>query len=180
LAGIESWFARIEGSFGADESRNYRTHVAVYGLETIARENPARAREWLVKMAARGAMNAGSMNRLATEYGLAKGPEDELAMIAAAIPADTKDAGRYSELVADRFAEYLKRDFAAAGAWLATQPRDARNDGAIQKFALAAAGTDREAALQWAQQISDERLREATLARPEFTGTSSVVRPRKP
>lgn len=93
-------------------------------------------------------------------------------------PADPKDAGSYSQLVVEKFGDYLARDFNAAGAWLASQPRDSRNDGAIQKFALVAARSDRETALLWVEQISDQRLRETTLASPEFTGSSSIALPR--
>ena len=173
--GIESWLASVEEIHGEGEARDYKTELVKFGLSRLLRgeENLDRAREWLAANVRKGLVDAEAIawgsNRLAA------GPEDRLAWLMMPDPADLVQQNDYSQLVSKAFGDYLRSDFDAAGAWLASQPADRRNDGAVQQFALEAARYDREAALLWANEIGNERLRAATLAK--LTGQAPIVRP---
>jgi hypothetical protein len=178
VAGLEAWFASIQNTLAPGDAPSYREDAAENGLRAMAEADPERTRKWLLEFASQGLIDARNMKEIVAKGKIATGPEDELSLFTIASPSDAEQESAYSGLLTDKFGAFLERDFDAAGAWLAKQPRDSRNDGAIRKFALEAARSDRETALLWVEQISDPRLREATLASPEFTGSPTVVRPR--
>jgi hypothetical protein len=179
VKGIESWFARMDEALAPGEAADYRDDVVQSGLANMAKEDPARAREWLLDFADRGFMSVETLKDAADRVTPDDTMVDELSLIAMVRAPTVKEQGGYSQLLTDTFENYLRCDIDGAGTWLAGQPRDARYDGSIQKYALQAARIDQDAARLWAQEIRDERLREATLARPEFTRNPSVIRPRK-
>ena len=167
LAGLEAWASRMDGE--ADGLRSYKLEATSRMLEILREESPARAAAWVAANAGQGYVPATDI--VATAKVFADNPEGQLDWIAALPEAANRSA------LAGPFRAFLREDFDAASAWLASQPLDSAYDRAIAHFAGVAAAYDPEAARLWANEITEERLKAFTLKKIEDAEAAEVPRP---
>ncbi len=158
--GLKDW---VNGIDHTDENGNdllsYKQYAVGIALDRLASEDPAVALEFITENAREPFLTSGALERAARN---AAGPIDEELGWLAKLPAEVE--GR-RHAIGERFEDYIRSDFAAAGEWLASQPLGPTYDEAIQDYAWSAARDDRGAALAWAARISDPQIKADTLKR---------------
>lgn len=159
------WTDGIE-SVGRADNRDgrfpYKETGSCEALQIVAREEPDRARQWVVANAGKPYVVANTLYRAAWQV-------------------DSNDALRFkwltelpitgekrTEAIGLLFRDFMLRDFEAAQEWISGQELQPMHDRAIHEFALKAGRFDFEAAGSWAGRISDEELRRSTIFSLEY------------
>jgi hypothetical protein len=160
LDGLANWVAGIDHT---DESGNdllsYKQYASSIALDRMASEDPDVAAGWIAENANEPFVTADGLERAARR---AAGDINEELDWLVALP---DDVAQRRHAIGERFEDFIRDDFAAAGEWLASQPLGPAYDEAIQDYARSAARDDRAAALAWAERISDPEMRASTLQR---------------
>jgi hypothetical protein len=128
-------------------------------LDKLAGSDPDRTLAWIAENAREPYLTSDSLERAARRAG---GPINEELDWLAELPSEI-EGQRHA--IGERFEDFIKEDFEAAGKWLAAQPLGPAFDEAIQDYAMSAARDNLEAARAWADQISDPKVREETIQR---------------
>ncbi len=158
VAGLEEWVAGIDHDSGGNDLLSYKKYAVGITLDKIAAADPQAAADWIGEHAGQPYLTAAGLERAARG---AAGPIDAELDWLAGLPA-VEGQGR---AIGERFEDFIRSDFTGAGEWLAAQALGANFDEAIEDYARSAARDDREAALAWAERISDPQLRAKTVER---------------
>ena len=157
LEGLAGW---VEGIDHNDQSGtdllSYKQYASSIALDRMAAEDPEVASEWIAENGDQPFVTADGLERAARR---AAGEINEELDWLVALP---DDVAQRRHAIGERFEDFIRDDFAAAGEWLASQPLGPAFDEAIQDYARSAARDDPEAALAWAQRISDPEIRAST------------------
>lgn len=161
--GVEALEAWIEGidvtGVGDGENRKLQSVAAQRAVRQMAKEDPDRARTWIIEAADRNWFDAYDLERVAMNVDF--DPSNQLDWVAS-LP-DMPERQRCA--IGNMFSNYGSVNLAGAGEWLAGQELSQIHDEAIRVYAFRAAEWDPEAARDWAAQISDEQTRTETLDR---------------
>ncbi len=158
--GVDGMVAWLEGidhtAEGYSDLLSYKTYATGMVLDRLAAEDVEAARAWIEERAGEPYVSAGALERAARRAGdSVEGSIEWLASL-------PDEVGGRRHAIGERFEDYLREDFAAAGQWLAGQELGPLYDEAVQDYALSAARDDREAAIAWAERITDAGLRAET------------------
>ena len=159
MAGLTCWLAEIDHSEETNDLLSYKKYATSIVLDRMATEDPDSVSQFIADNAREPFLTSDGLERAARR---AAGPINEELDWLANLPNEV--AGQ-RHAIGERFEDFIREDFAAAGQWLASQPLGASYDEAIQDYAYAAARDDQDAAVAWAEQIADENLRAETLRR---------------
>lgn len=157
LDGLAGWVDGIDHTDpGGNDLLSYKQYASSIVLDRMAAEDPEVAAAWIVENGDQPYVTADGLERAARR---AAGDIDEELDWLVALP---DDVAQRRHAIGERFEDFIRDDFAGAGEWLASQPLGPAFDEAIQDYARSAARDDPEAALAWAQRISDPELRAST------------------
>ena len=159
IGGLTDWVHSIDHTSEENDLLSYKQYAVGITLDKLAAENPDSALQFITENASEPFLTADGLERAARRAG---GPINEELDWLSNLPSEI--SGR-RHAIGERFEDYIREDFAAAGEWLAAQELGPAYDEAIQDYANSAARDDREAALAWAERITDPKLREETINR---------------
>ncbi len=159
VEGLTDWLAGIDHSQENNNLLSYKQYAAGITLDRLAQNDPDAALKFITENASQPFITADGLERAARR---AAGPIDEELNWLAELPGEL---GGRQHAIGERFEDYIREDFSAAGEWLAAQPLGPAYDEAIQDYANSAARDDREAAIAWAERITDPKIREDTIRR---------------
>ena len=159
VEGLTDWLAGIDHSQEENNLLSYKKYAAGITLDRLAQDDPDAALKFITENASQPYITADGLERAARR---AAGPINEELDWLADLPGEL---GGRQHAIGERFEDYIREDFSAAGEWLAAQPLGPAYDEAIQDYANSAARDDREAAIAWAERITDPKIREDTLRR---------------
>ena len=167
LAGLQAWVNSIDGDAPGMES--YKLEATSRMLEVLRNESPERAANWVAANAGQGFIKGSDI--VSTAKVFAETPQGQLNWITA-LPGEADRSAIYLP-----FRAFLRDDFDAAAAWLVKQPADPIYDKVIAHFAQEAAAYDPQAARLWANEITEERLKEFMLKDIDKAQQTEVPRP---
>ena len=160
IEGVQEWLEGIDHTNKKRDLLAYKRYATKITLDRMAAEDPGLASQWIEKHSGQPYLTSDGLERAARR---AAGPINEELTWLANLPG--VEGQRHA--IGERFEDYIREDFEAAGEWLASQPLGPAFDEAIQDYARSAAKDDVEAAVAWAGRISDEELRNSTLRKLE-------------
>lgn len=160
--GLLAWIDGFEYSDDESDRMQYKQIAARTAVEIVARNNPQRARNWVIANAGQSHVDGYTLQKIAGN--VADDLDLQLKWLAD-LPISGKDQG---EGIAGLFAGFIRSDLEAANQWLAKQDLKPMHDRAIQEFVNEAAILDYEGARTWAKQINDETLRTESLQRAKL------------
>lgn len=158
VEGLAEWAMGIDHTSEANDLLSYKTYAVSATLDKMAADDPQAAADWITQHAGEPYLTADGLERAARR---AAGPINEELDWLTKLP----EIEGQRHAIGERFEDYIREDFAAAGEWLAAQPLGPTYDEAIEDYARSAAGDDREAALAWAERITDPERRARTIER---------------
>ena len=141
----------------SDDQSIYKAKASQAALEIVARENPDRARQWVVTNAGTPHVDGYTLFRIAGAMG--SDPVLQIKWLDELPIAEEMRAGAIGRV----FEGYARDDLYAASQWLAEQELTPMHDRAIYEFAFHAKAIDPEGATMWAEQITDGALRKQIL-----------------
>ncbi|MED5586083.1 MAG: hypothetical protein VYB61_06985 [Verrucomicrobiota bacterium] len=159
LSGMTEWINSIDHTSEQNDMLSYKSYAAGVALDRIAGTDPDAALKFIAENASQPFITADGLERAARR---AAGPINEELDWLTQLP---EGLSGQRHAIGERFEDYIREDFAAAGQWLASRPLGPTYDEAIQDYAVSAARDDREAALAWAERITDEKIKADTLRR---------------
>ena len=157
LSGMTEWINGIDHA--SEDMLSYKGYAAGIVLDRMVGADPEAALNFITENASQPFITSHGLERAARS---AAGPINEELDWLTQLP--TELSGQ-RHAIGERFEDYIREDFAAAGQWLASRELSPAYDEAIQDYALSAARDDREVALAWADRITDEKIKEKTLLR---------------
>lgn len=159
LSGMTDWINSIDHTSEQNDMLSYKSYAAGVALDRMAGSDPEAALNFITENASQPFITADGLERAARR---AAGPINEELDWLTQLPSELSGQ---RHAIGERFEDYIREDFAAAGQWLASRPLGPTYDEAIQDYAISAARDDREAALAWAERITDEKIKADTLRR---------------
>jgi hypothetical protein len=159
IEGLIDWVSNIDHTKEENDLLSYKQHAVAIALDRLAADDPSAALQFITENSIEPFLTSDSLERAARR---AAGPINEELDWLVKLPGEI--AGQ-QHAIGERFEDYIREDFSAAGEWRASQPLGPAFDEAIQDYARSAARDDREAALAWAERITDPKLREETIKR---------------
>ena len=159
LSGMTDWINSIDHTREENDMLSYKSYAAGVALDRIAGADPDAALNFITENASQPFITADGLERAARR---AAGPINEELDWLTQLPSELSGQ---RHAIGERFEDYIREDFAAAGQWLASRPLGPTYDEAIQDYAISAARDDRDAALAWAERITDEKIKADTLRR---------------
>tara|TARA_Y100001934_G_scaffold272413_1_gene360638 strand:- start:7520 stop:9817 length:2298 start_codon:yes stop_codon:yes gene_type:complete len=155
IAAAQNWFMSI-----ADNEHNslYKHHAFDEVIEAMLYRDPAAAAQWISLLADQKYMDTSPVVKTASALAK-KDPVQAMHWLQSMSAMDTKHltAGHHQLLT-----QWSKRDPVAAGTWLTRQRDNPHYDGLAGSFAGNIASVEPDTALEWAQSIGNEKLREQT------------------
>lgn len=155
IEGVQAWLDGIEPS-KKNDMHSYKEYATRISLDRMAAEDPQLAAAWIEKHAGEKYITSDGLERAARR---AAGPINKELDWLAALPQHDQQR----RAIGERFEDYIREDFEKAGEWLASQPLGPAYDEAIQDYARSAVKDNADAAIAWAERISNEKLRDKTL-----------------
>ena len=160
VAGLTEWLNGIDHTNkDGNDLLAYKQYAAAITLDKLAGSDPDAALQFITENAREPYLTADGLERAARR---AAGPINEELDWLTRLPSEI---GGRQHAIGERFEDYIREDFSAAGEWLAAQRLGPAYDEAIQDYANSAARDNREAALAWAERITDPKIREETIRR---------------
>ncbi len=156
VGGLTEWVAGIDHAKDGNDLLSYKSYAVGITLDRLAAEDPDAAVDWITENAGQPYLTADGLERAARRA--AGGIDEELDWLAGLPSVEGQ-----THAIGERFEDFIREDFAAAGEWLAAQPLGPTYDEAIQDYARQAARDDSQAALAWAERINDPDLRARTI-----------------
>ena len=157
--GITDWVNGIDHTSEENDMLSYKSYAAGIALDRLAGDDPDVARQFIIDNLAQPFITSDGLERAARR---AAGPINEELEWLTQLPAEISGQ---RHAIGERFEDYIREDFAAAGEWLASRELGPAYDEAIQDYAFSAARDNRGAAIAWAERITDTKLKEDTLRR---------------
>jgi hypothetical protein len=157
--GITDWVNGIDHTSEENDMLSYKRYAAGIALDRMAADDPDAARQFILDNSAQPFITSDGLERAARR---AAGPINEELEWLTQLPAEVSGQ---RHAIGERFEDYIREDFAAAGQWLASRELSPAYDEAIQDYAFSAARDNREAALAWAERITDAKMKEDTMRR---------------
>jgi hypothetical protein len=138
---------------------SYKGYATGIVLDRMVGADPEAALQFITDNVAQPFITSSALEGAARR---AAGPINEELDWLTQLPAELSGQ---RHAIGERFEDYIREDFDAAGQWLASRSLGPSYDEAIQDYAVSAARRDREAALAWAERITDDKIRENTMRR---------------
>ena len=157
LSGMTEWINGIDHA--SEDMLSYKGYAAGVVLDRMAGADPEAALQFITDNVAQPFITADGLERAARR---AAGPINEELDWLTQLPAELSGQ---RHAIGERFEDYIREDFAAAGQWLASRELSPAYDEAIQDYAFSASRDNREAALAWAERITDAKMKEDTMRR---------------
>jgi len=157
LSGMTEWINGIDHA--SEDMLSYKGYAAGVVLDRMAGADPEAALQFITDNVAQPFITSHGLERAARR---AAGPINEELDWLTQLPAELSGKKR---AIGERFEDYIREDFVAAGQWLASRPLGPSYDKAIKVYAVSAARDDREAALAWAERITDDKIKEDLMRR---------------
>lgn len=159
IDGLTSWVAGIDHTAEGNDLLSYKQYASSIVLDRLAGDDPAAAEQWIVDNAEAPFVTADGLERAARRAG---GEIDEELSWLVQLPEEVNER---RHAIGERFEDFIREDFEQAGNWLAAQELGPAFDEAIEDYARSAARSDRDAALAWAERITDPQMREQLILR---------------
>ncbi len=157
LSGMTEWINGIDHA--SEDMLSYKSYAARVVLDRMAGADPEAALQFITDNVAQPFITSQGLERAARR---AAGPINEELDWLTQLPAELSGKKR---AIGERFEDYIREDFVAAGQWLASRPLGPSYDKAIKEYAVSVARDDREAALAWAERITDDKIKEGLMRR---------------
>ncbi|MCP4847655.1 MAG: hypothetical protein GY899_06890 [Verrucomicrobiaceae bacterium] len=159
INGITDWVNGIDHSIEENDMLSYKRYAAGIALDRMAGDDPDAAMQFILDNSEQPFITSDGLERAARR---AAGPINEELEWLTQLPAEVSGQ---RHAIGERFEDYIREDFAAAGQWLASRELGPAYDEAIQDYAFSAARDNREAAIAWAERITDAEIKADTLRR---------------
>ncbi len=159
INGITDWVNSIDHTKKENDMLSYKSYAAGLALDRLAGDDPDAAIQFIMDNADQPFITSDGLERAARR---AAGPINEELEWLTQLPAEVSGQ---RHAIGERFEDYIREDFAAAGQWLASRDLGPAYDEAIQDYAFSAARDNRGAAIAWAERITDAKMKEDTMRR---------------
>jgi hypothetical protein len=157
LSGMKEWINGIDHT--SEDMLSYKGYATGIVLDRMVGADPEAALQFITDNVAQPFITSSALEGAARR---AAGPINEELDWLTQLPAELSGQ---RHAIGERFEDYIREDFDAAGQWLASRSLGPSYDEAIQDYAVSAARRDRAAALAWAGRITDDKIRENTMRR---------------
>ena len=157
FSGMKEWINGIDHT--SEDMLSYKGYATGIVLDRMVGADPEAALQFITDNVAQPFITSSALEGAARR---AAGPINEELDWLTQLPAELSGQ---RHAIGERFEDYIREDFDAAGQWLASRSLGPSYDEAIQDYAVSAARRDREAALAWAERITDDKIRENTMRR---------------
>ena len=138
------------------EAGDYQKDFFRRVMRALVRRDPSLASDWALR---HGEQDYGVDGvRLLMETWLPQSPDAALEWLSAHIPESSRQ-----KALEDASRSWLLKDFQGAGLWLDAQPPNSLHDPILAAYARGLSRQKNDAAVDWAERISDETLRAQAL-----------------